>query len=123
MILHDVCTIKFTEKLDNLDSTTPRVMTVGAAQCEINPLESNPASDGGPVVTRYLWITTLDLITAIDAQVAAWKATYSGSRGLRLEITYSGKTLSPEAGFEVHKVLGRFHHIEAVVRDFGFTGS
>lgn len=123
MILHDSCSIKFTEILDSLDSNTPRVVDLGTVQCEINPLDTEPASDSGPIVTRYLFLTTYDLITAIDAQKAAWKASYAGSKGLKLTITYGGKTLSPEAGLEVHKVLGRFHHIEAVIRDFGFTGS
>lgn len=123
MILHDACNIKFIEKIDQLDETTPREVVVGATPCEVNPLQSNPASDGGPVVTRYLWVTTFNLLDAIDAQVAEWKASYSGSKGLTLEITYHGKTLRPEAGFEVHRVLGRFHHIESIMQDFGFTGS
>lgn len=122
MILHDVCSIKFTEKLDSLDNTTPRVVSFGQAPCEINPLKSE-LTGGELVVTYYLWVTTFDMLTAIDAQVADWKASYAGSKGLALTITYRGKSLTPEAGFEVHRVLGRFHHIEAVIRDFGFTGA
>lgn len=122
MILHDACNIKFIEKIGQLDETTPREVVLGSVPCEVNPINSE-ITGGELVVTYYRWVTTFDMLTAIDAQIAEWKASYSQSLGLNLEITYHGKTLRPEAGFEVHRVLGRFHHIEAVIQDFGFTGS
>ena len=123
MILHDVCTVTYTEKLDKTDTTPKRSVVVEGVPCELTPLDSTVGAESGLIATRYTYFTTADLISRADAQIAEWKATYTNSRGATMVITYRGKTLSPEAGFEVHRVLGRFHHIEAIVKDFGFTGS
>lgn len=126
MILHDQCHVTLTEKLDNLDSSTPRVVEYGEIPCEVNPIETEIASDSGPITIRYRFVTTEDLSAIIDDQAAAWKAddtTERGSRGADLTLTYDGKTITPEAGYERHKMLGRFHHIEAVMQDFGATGA
>lgn len=123
MILHDRVSVKFIERLDSLDSGTPRVVDLGFLPCEINPIETEPPTDSSPVKIRYRFVTNVDIIGMIDQQIVDWKASRPGSRGARLVLTYDGKTLSPEAGFEKHKILGRFHHIESVMKDFGFTGS
>lgn len=118
MILHDVCTVQIIEKLDQYDPNDPRETVPQSIPCEINPIETEPANASGPVVTRYRLVTTVDLIALVDAQLAEWEVDF-----VDLVLTYDGKTLQPEAGFERHKILGRFHHIEAVMKDFGFTGA
>lgn len=125
MILHDTVTLQWNEKKDNLDSGTPRVVVVGPIPCEINPIETEPPTDSSPVKIRYRFVTNIDLVALADAQLAYWKANPAGftPKGISITLTYDGKTLSAEAGFERHKILGRFHHIEAVMKDFGFTGS
>lgn len=119
MILHDRCIVTFTERRDRLDPTPPRTAPLGEITCEVTPLESDPASDSSPLVTRYTFFTTTDLVEAHGAQVAAWAASSPGSQGATMAIAYRGQELTLEAGLEVHRVLGRFHHIEAIVQDFG----
>lgn len=126
MILHDVCTVTWTEVLDKLSpGGTPRVVVAGQIPCEINPIETEPPTDSSLIKIRYRFVTNIDLTLLADAQEAEWRANPGGRNisGIRLTLTYDGKTISPEAGFERHKILGRFHHIESVMKDFGFTGS
>lgn len=125
MLLHDTAILKWTEKKDQLDSGTVRTVTVGEIPCEVTPIDSEPASDSGTIKIRYRFFTTVDLVALADAQLAYWKAnpgTFT-PKGITMTLTYDGKTISPEASFERHKVLGRFHHIEAIMKDFGFTGA
>lgn len=122
MILHDTCSVVINEVIDNLDTTTPRTASLGAIQCEVNPLDSTVGAETGIITTRYTFFTTADLITAFEAQVAAWAASYNKSKGGKMVVTYRGKTLTFAAGLEVHRVLGRFHHIEAIVKDYGVIG-
>lgn len=126
MILHDQVSVTWTETLGSINpGGTPRVVEAGPIPAEINPIETEPASDTGDIVIRYRFVTNVDLTMEADVQLAAWKADPGGRNinGIRLTLTYDGKTLTPEAGFERHKILGRFHHIESVMKDFGFTGS
>lgn len=127
MILHDSVTLTWIEKIDTLSGGTARQVVVGQIPAEINPIETEPASDSGPIVIRYRFVTNIDLVALADAQAAEWASTPNPSgashRGIKIQLTYDGKTLSAEAGFERHKILGRFHHIEAVMKDFGFTGA
>lgn len=122
MILHDVVTLTFRETVDKLSGATPRTQVFGLIPAEVNPIETEPASDSGPIVIRYRFVTNVDLSALIDAQDAVWTGSNSHT-GTTIVLTYDGKTITPEAGYERHKILGRFHHIEAIMKDFGATGA
>ena len=119
MLLHDTCTVEFTEVIGDFEPGPARTYTVpGGVPCELTPLDSTAASASGPLQTRYTFFTNVDLVALADAQTAEW----GGYDPPTMTITYHGKTLQPEAGFEIHRVLGRFHHIEAIVKDYGSLG-
>lgn len=126
MLYHDVCTIKVTEKIDKLDPGPARVAELGAVPCEVNPLDSTVGSETGPLRTRYVFLTNVDILTMVEQQAAAWKANPmpgTPSQGATLTLTYRGKTLALEAGIERHRVLGRFHHTEAIIKDYASLGA
>lgn len=125
MLLHDTCSIKIRETIGKFDSRPVREILYGDQPCEINPLNSVEASDAGPLVTYYRFITNVDVLAMFEEAVAFWKAnpvaggtTVSGV----LVITYRTKTLSPQAGLELHRILGRNHHTEIIVKDFSSLG-
>lgn len=126
MILHDTATLKWTEVLDKLSpGGSPRTTVAGPIPCEINPIEAEQVIMGagatGLVNIRYRFVTTIDLQAAAEAALAAFRANPEGRDidGVRIGLEYDGKTLAVEGGFERHKILGRFHHIEAIMKDFG----
>lgn len=110
MILHDTCSIEYYEKTSGTP-IAPHVVT--DVPCELTPLTSAKNEDTGFVSTDYLFVTTFDLNTYWRETLGA-NTHYTG-----LRVKYRGDSLQIKAGFEVHRVLGRFHHIEAIAADFG----
>ena len=119
MLLHDQVTITLTEKVDTLSGATPRVHTIDNVPCEITPLDSTKNVADQVLTTRYRFFSTFDLVTAIDQQLAEWP----GNVGVTVTMNYKGKTLKTAAGIEVHRVLARFHHVEAILNDFYSVGA
>lgn len=110
MILHDLCDLTLMLGQDQYgDPITSEL--ISGVPCEMTPLNSVPASDSGLLKTRYTFVTDVDL-GALTTERAASAVTIYYPSG-------SATALVFEAGFEQHKVLGRFHHIEAVALDFG----
>lgn len=71
--------------------------------CELVPINSIEAAGvTGAFVTRYTFVCPVN----IDKLPGSEKT-----------VTVDGEELSFEARFEVHRVAGRFHHIEGIVVD------
>lgn len=114
MILHDICSIEYR---DNRQTPVLPTVTVDNVVCEISPITSAVAAANGAgsdfISTDYLFVTTFDIN-------AYWQDVLGANTGYTsMRIKYRGGILTVKAGLEVHRVLGRFHHIEAIVADFG----
>lgn len=127
MLLHDTATLTWVETKTQLSSGAVRTLVYGVIPVELSPIDTAPATPSGPITIRYRLITPLDLTAMADAQNAYWAATPNPSGavhlGIKMTLTYDGKTVTPDASFERHKIMGKFHHTEAVMKDFGFTGA
>jgi hypothetical protein len=109
VILHDRCTVMI--ELSGGDGVYTEVARREDVPCELSPINSQPADASGPITTRYLFVMTFDAAGFRDAQVAGSK---------RIAVEYRGKRLLLEGGFERHQVNGRPHHVEAIIKDFGY---
>lgn len=125
MILTDRATLTMTERLDSTDTAEPRFVDYGDIPVEINPIESEIYASSQLIITRYRFVTTAHLIDILMAQRDVWKAdddhTDRGSRGVEMKILYNGNQLTFSGGFEIHRLMGRFNHIEAVLEEFGIA--
>lgn len=109
MILHQTCSLRFYRT--GPDGTTVTAEeTIDDLPIELTPLNSK---DIGIVVTEYQATMT------VDPQAIAATLSFVPTK---LDIMYEGGRLQIPAGFERHQVLGRFHHVEFVVSDFGKLG-
>jgi hypothetical protein len=111
MILHDVCDLKFI-RLDGVGDPV-ETETIPDVPVEFTPLVSNSV-DPGAVVTKYT------AYMSVDPSELAAGLSFTPSK---VEVWYNGQLLQLDAGFERHRMLGRFHHVEFVVRDFGKFGA
>ncbi len=114
MILSDVCTLEYRDNRQFPD-LPPHV--VENVPCDISPITSAVVARAGAgsdwVSTDYLFVTTFDLH-------GYWREELGANPGYTtLWLRYRGDRLQVKAGFEIHRVMGRFHHIEAIVADFG----
>ncbi len=110
MIFHDSVTVQY------FTSTG----TGGAGQwtsrseevpCELVPINAEDFDNDSPVVTRYRLL--LDAAGLIDAG-------YGTHGGQQDRLLYRGSVvLTVDGTLEVHRVAGRLHHYEAVVKAFG----
>lgn len=113
MILHETCTIEFWDgrQFPELDP-----VFINDIPCEVSPITSAQVaiSAGSDLVRNdYLWVSTFDIN-------AYWTTELEGETGYnKVRIHYRGNPLQVRGGFEIHRVLGRFHHTEAVIQDFG----
>lgn len=108
MICHDRVTLQVevpADKFSDDDTVTKKFPNLPA---DIVPLDSTSIQDGQPLRTRYRLVSRVDLL-ALVAGVPG-KPTVS--------FIYKTKTLRLDTALEVHRVAGRFHHVEAVIRDF-----
>jgi hypothetical protein len=111
VILHDVCELKFI-RVDQFGDPIVGA-TFSNVPVEFTPLVSNTV-DPGAVVTKYT------AYMAVDPSALAAGLSFTPTK---VEVWYRGKLLQLDAGFERHRMLGRFHHVEFVVRDFGQFGA
>lgn len=79
--------------------------------CELVPLNTDPANTGATVTTRYRLL--LDAAGLVDSG-------YGLHGGQQDRLLYRGSlVLAVDGALEVHRVGGRLHHYEAVVKAFG----
>lgn len=109
MILHQTCSLRF-YRLGPDGHTVVAEETLDGFPIALSPLNSK---DIGIVVTEYQ--ATMN----VDPQDIAATLSFVPTK---LDVLYDGARLQIPAGFERHQVLGRFHHVEFVVKDFGKLG-
>lgn len=111
MIFHDVVQVQFW----TVTGTGAGFWTTvaGEVPCDLVPLNTDTANTGTTVVTRYRLL--IDAAGLIDAG-------YGVHGGKQDTLIYRGTlTLLVDGTLEVHRVNGRLHHYEAVVKAFGVT--
>lgn len=82
--------------------------------CELVPLDSTVGTDVAPIATRYRLVMPFDIGELVRDHLGG---------GRFQDLRFRGNTLVLEAGVEAHRMMGRFHHSEAIVKDFGILAS